>query len=164
MTKKALWLLVIPLALGCQTAGGGSTSVDRSEPSLREDPGMPDPPRSTPSTKPSEFRLNSIYFDFDDSTLRSDAKSQLREAAKALRDQSKLRIEVQGHCDERGAEEYNLALGQRRAQSAKRYLVDLGIRSSRIETKTFGETLPAVRGHDESAWARNRRDEFVVVR
>ncbi len=122
---------------------------------------MPDPPRSTAS---SELRLDSIYFDFDDSTLRSDAKSQLREAAKAMRDQSLVRIEVQGHCDERGAEEYNLALGQRRAQSAKRYLTDLGIRASRIKTKTFGETLPAVRGHDELAWARNRRDEFVVVK
>ncbi len=161
MTRRTLWLLVIPLALGCQTAGGGSTSVDRSEPRMREAPRMPDPPRSTAS---GELRLDSIYFDFDDSTLRSDAKSQLREAAKAMRDQSLVRIEVQGHCDERGAEEYNLALGQRRAQSAKRYLTDLGIRDSRIKTKTFGETLPAVRGHDESAWARNRRDEFVVVR
>jgi outer membrane protein OmpA-like peptidoglycan-associated protein len=77
---------------------------------------------------------------------------------------SDVRIEIQGHCDERGTEEYNLALGQRRAEAARRYLRDLGISSSRIETKSFGESMPAVRGHGEAAWSKNRRDEFVVVR
>jgi peptidoglycan-associated lipoprotein len=108
--------------------------------------------------------LRPIYFDFDDSALRGDAKAALRRNAEVLQARSDMRIEVQGHCDERGTEEYNLALGQRRAEAARRYLIDLGIRASRIETKTFGEGMPAVRGHDESAWSKNRRGEFVGLR
>ena len=79
-----------------------------------------------------------------------------------MKGQSSSRIEIQGHCDERGSNEYNLALGTRRAESAKRYLVDLGIPGGRVSTVSYGEEQPAVRGHNELAWAKNRRDEFAV--
>ena len=73
-----------------------------------------------------------------------------------------VRIEVQGNCDSRGSTEYNLALGNRRAESARRYLRDLGVNSSRIGTVSYGEERPAVRGNNEVAWAKNRRDDFVI--
>jgi peptidoglycan-associated lipoprotein len=79
-----------------------------------------------------------------------------------LQGASGVRIEIQGNCDERGTNEYNLALGKRRAEAARQYLIDLGIDSSRISTISFGEENPAVRGSTEAAWAKNRRDDFIV--
>ena len=163
--RRPLSLLVLVLALGCQAFGGGESATGSRE-TLRDearatDPGLPGGSRLARTTTPGLRDMRTIYFDFDDSALRSDAKEALRGNAGVLRDSPDLRIEIQGHCDERGSEEYNLALGQRRAESAKRYLVDLGVRASRIGTKTYGEAMPAVRGHSESAWSTNRRDEFV---
>ena len=89
-------------------------------------------------------------------------KAALRASAGTLKQNPNIRIEVQGNCDERGSNEYNLALGNRRAESARRYLIDLGINSSRLSTVSYGEERPAVRGSNEVAWARNRRDEFVI--
>jgi peptidoglycan-associated lipoprotein len=106
--------------------------------------------------------LRTIYFDYDEYTLRSDARSDLQANADMLRANAGVRIEIQGNCDERGTAEYNLALGQRRADAARRYLVDLGVDASRIDTISFGEERPAVVGHNEAAWAKNRRDDFVV--
>jgi peptidoglycan-associated lipoprotein len=159
---RAIGVLAVGILLACQS--GGPTTTERPERPLREEPGLPETPGTTGAVEPRAGQLRTIYFDFDDATLRSDAKDALRQNGDLLRSRSGTRIEVQGHCDERGSEEYNLALGQRRAESAKRYLMDLGIRASRVETKTFGESMPAVRGHDESAWAKNRRDEFVILR
>ena len=159
---RLLSLLVLALVLGCGTLGGGdSTTRGGLQEEARADPGLPEGSRLGRSTAPGALGLRTIYFDYDDATLRADAKETLRKNAMALQDDSGLRVEIQGHCDERGAEEYNLALGQRRAETAKRYLVDLGVRASRVDTKTFGESLPAVRGHDERAWSKNRRGEFA---
>jgi peptidoglycan-associated lipoprotein len=94
--------------------------------------------------------------------LRDDAKDILKKHAQWLKEHPSVRLIIEGHCDERGTSEYNLALGQKRADSAKAYLVQLGIDPSRIETVSFGEEIPLDPGHDESAWAKNRRAEFVV--
>jgi peptidoglycan-associated lipoprotein len=154
-------LLIVGFMVGCQT--GGTTTTERPDRPLRdEEPGLPDSPGFSGLTQPRGGELRPIYFDFDAATLRGDAKETLRRNAGVLRDRGSVRVEIQGHCDERGSEEYNLALGQRRAEAAKRYLIDLGIPGSRVDTQTFGESMPAVRGHDDSAWAKNRRDEFVV--
>jgi peptidoglycan-associated lipoprotein len=110
----------------------------------------------------ARIHLQTVYFDFDVYSLRPEARRSLEHNAQVLRESSQVRIEIQGNCDERGSTEYNLALGQRRAESAKNYLVDLGIDSSRIDTISFGEENPAVRGHSETAWAKNRRDDFVI--
>jgi peptidoglycan-associated lipoprotein len=104
-----------------------------------------------------------IHFDYDKSNIRSDDMGALDQKVAILQANPDLRIRIGGHCDERGSDEYNLALGNRRAQSAKQYLVSHGVDASRIETQSWGEERPAVDGHDESAWSQNRRAEFEVT-
>jgi peptidoglycan-associated lipoprotein len=109
--------------------------------------------------------LGTIYFDFDRYAIREDARPILKANAKSIAaSRAWKKITLEGHCDERGSEEYNLALGERRASAAKRYLVSLGVPDSRLTTVSFGESTPAVQGHDESAWRWNRRVEFRVSR
>ena len=110
-------------------------------------------------TKISGFQT--VYFDYDRAEIRSDARPALRENADRLNAGTGGTVTVEGHCDERGSTEYNLALGERRANAVKRYLVDLGVPSARLRTVSFGEDRAAVQGHDESAWRYNRRADFV---
>ena len=104
-----------------------------------------------------------IHFDLDKSNIRSDDMGSLDQKVAILQANPDLRIRVGGHWDERGSDEYNLALGNRRAQAAKQYLVSHGIDASRIETQSWGEEKPLVDGHDETAWSQNRRDEFEII-
>ncbi|PYP14398.1 MAG: peptidoglycan-associated lipoprotein Pal [Gemmatimonadetes bacterium] len=104
-----------------------------------------------------------IHFDLDKSNIRGDDMGALDQKVAILQANPDLRIRVGGHCDERGSDEYNLALGNRRAQAAKQYLVSHGIDAGRIETQSWGEERPLVDGHDESAWSQNRRDEFEII-
>jgi len=104
-----------------------------------------------------------IHFDLDKSNIRSDDMGILDQKVAILQANPALRIRIAGHCDERGSDEYNLALGNRRAQAAKQYLVSHGIDASRIETQSWGEEKPLVDGHDETAWSQNRRDEFEII-
>ena len=104
-----------------------------------------------------------IHFDYDKSNIRGDDTGILDQKVAILQANPELRVRVGGHCDERGSDEYNLALGNRRAQAAKQYLVSHGIDASRIETQSWGEEKPLAQGHDESAWSQNRRDEFEVI-
>ncbi|MFO7760305.1 MAG: peptidoglycan-associated lipoprotein Pal [Thermodesulfobacteriota bacterium] len=103
-----------------------------------------------------------VYFDFDKSTIREDQVSRMRKNCEFMEDNPGLNIVIEGNCDERGTSEYNMALGQRRADSAKRYLVNLGIEEDRISTISYGEEKPLVHGHDEHAWTQNRRDDFKI--
>jgi peptidoglycan-associated lipoprotein len=104
-----------------------------------------------------------IHFDFDKSDLRDDARAALDAKIPVLVANPDVNIRIAGHTDERGSVEYNIALGQRRAASAKRYLTERGVAANRIETVSFGEGRPVAEGHDESAWAQNRRDEFEIT-
>jgi peptidoglycan-associated lipoprotein len=104
-----------------------------------------------------------IHFDLDKANVRPDDAGTLDQKVAILQANPDLRIRVHGHCDERGSDEYNLALGNRRAQAAKQYLVSHGIDASRIETQSWGEERPLVDGHDEGAWSQNRRDEFEII-
>jgi peptidoglycan-associated lipoprotein len=104
-----------------------------------------------------------IHFDLDRSNIRPDDMATLDAKVAILQANPDLRIRVGGHCDERGSDEYNLALGNRRAQATKQYLVSHGIDAGRIETQSWGEERPLVDGHDESAWSQNRRAEFEVT-
>lgn len=106
--------------------------------------------------------FENIYFDFDRSFIRDDAKPELEKVAAYLKSNRDVRVLIEGHCDERGTDEYNFALGDRRAQAAKNYLMNLGIDGSRIKTISYGEERPADPGHEEPAWAKNRRDVFVI--
>jgi peptidoglycan-associated lipoprotein len=109
--------------------------------------------------------LQTIYFNFDRAVIRDDQKPTMRANTDAVQEQQEWRIiVVEGNCDERGSEEYNLALGERRANSVKDYLVNSGVRASRVDTVSFGESKPAVQGHDEAAWKWNRRADFRVIR
>jgi len=103
-----------------------------------------------------------IHFEFDKSTLTPAAQDSLLRKAEWLREHSDATITIEGNCDERGTNEYNLALGDRRAESAKAFLVDLGIDAARISTISYGEERPIDPRHNEEAWAKNRRDHFVV--
>ena len=137
------------------------------------------PTEESPSTSSHEFNegrstaaetlgpqrspgLKTIYFDFDRSDIRSDEQPVLQGNAAAIQKHSDWRlITIEGHCDERGTEEYNLALGDRRATAAKNYLETIGVSATKLTTVSLGKSQPAVAGHDEAAWAKNRRDEFL---
>ncbi|MDJ0854549.1 MAG: peptidoglycan-associated lipoprotein Pal [Desulfobacterales bacterium] len=101
-----------------------------------------------------------IFFEFDSSTLSAEAESILRAKAEWMRRNPSLAIVIEGHCDNRGTTEYNLALGERRAESVKGFLIDLGIAETRIRTISYGEERPLARGDSEEAWAKNRRAHF----
>jgi peptidoglycan-associated lipoprotein len=103
-----------------------------------------------------------VFFDFDSSVITSEGQATLQKQATYLRSKSGLNVTVEGHCDERGTREYNLALGERRASAAKNYLVSLGVDASRIQTISYGKERPAVTGSDESAWSQNRRAVTVT--
>ncbi|HEU20307.1 MAG TPA: peptidoglycan-associated lipoprotein Pal [Deltaproteobacteria bacterium] len=107
--------------------------------------------------------FNDIYFDFDRYDLKPEARATLRDHADWLMQHTEFEAIIEGHCDERGTREYNLALGERRAQSTRDYLITLGVEKERLTTISYGEELPLDPGHNEEAWAKNRRCHFVVV-
>jgi peptidoglycan-associated lipoprotein len=143
-------LLVAGLALSaCRT-------TPEAPPVARE---IPEAPAAEPRPAAIELELGTVYFDYDSAALRSDATGTLKKNADTMRGAAEVVVTLEGHCDERGSEEYNLALGERRAEAVRKYLVDLGIPGSRLRVVSFGEAKPAVMGHDESAWKWNRRVE-----
>ena len=104
-----------------------------------------------------------VYFDFDKDDIRDDQKATLDAKVGILNANTALRLRIAGHTDDRGSDEYNLALGQRRAASVQRYLVARGIDASRFETVSFGKERPAAQGENEAAWSQNRRAEFEII-
>ncbi|WP_372678222.1 peptidoglycan-associated lipoprotein Pal [Desulfosarcina sp.] len=110
----------------------------------------------------NRFLSENIYFDFDNATLDYQAQELLKQKAMWLRDNPDGNVVIEGHCDERGTNAYNLALGERRAESAKAFLVDLGISDARLTTISYGEEKPLDMGQNEEAWAKNRRAAFVL--
>jgi len=107
--------------------------------------------------------METIRFAYDESTLSASAQEALRSKVSILRSNSSIRIRIEGHADERGSVEYNLALGLRRAHAAREFLMGFGVEGGRIDVETYGEDRPAQMGNNESSWAANRRDEFVIV-
>ena len=105
-----------------------------------------------------------IYFDFDKSDIRADQKDRIKKNGELLIGSAQARVRVEGNTDERGTNEYNMALGERRAVTAVKYLVNMGVAEGRIDTLSFGEEKPLNLGHDEMAWSQNRRDDFVIVK
>lgn len=141
----------------------------------------PPPPPSTPTTTPTNPPTppppppedpmiavratlgERVHFDYDMSTIRADAEAVLQRKIPLLRQYASITIRVEGHADERGSIEYNLALGQRRAQAVKDYLVRFGIAANRVAVESYGEERPLVQGSNENAWAQNRRAEFIIT-
>lgn len=120
------------------------------------------PPLETLNQDRSKFAAQTVYFAFDSSAVRSGEHTKIETVAAALQSDSGLYLLIEGHCDERGTEEYNRSLGERRALSLREELVKAGINPDRIQTLSFGEDKPAVQGHDEAAWGKNRRGEFIA--
>ncbi len=104
-----------------------------------------------------------VYFDFDASGIKSDQDARIQVNADFLAKNPEVNIRIEGNCDPRGTNEYNMALGERRALSAKKYLTNIGIAEERMTTISYGEERPLLYGHDELSWAQNRRDDFVIV-
>ncbi len=123
---------------------------------------------SAPDTAPASSSavagpvLGDIFFSFDSSALSTEAQDQLKQNAAWLQNHGAQSVVIQGHCDERGTDEYNIALGERRAVSAKQYLTTLGVSDARLSTVSYGEEKPFDPGHNEEAWSKNRRDHFVT--
>ena len=133
-------------------------------------PPPPPPPAPAPPPGPSisqqafqEFQNQDIFFDYDKYDLRTDARATLDRKATFLNQNSSVRSQIEGHCDERGTNEYNLALGERRANAAKQYLTTAGVNAARLSTISYGEERPLDPGRNEAAWARNRRAHFVIT-
>lgn len=124
------------------------------------------PAETQASSAPAvEVGFETVYFDFDKSDLRQDARDVLsKNAETALKALAGAKIKIEGHCDERGSAEYNMALGERRAKSVQTYLTTLGVKGDTLSIISYGKEKPAVTGSDEAAWAKNRRAEFVIVK
>jgi peptidoglycan-associated lipoprotein len=158
-------LLVASLLTGCAKKTGSAdvarTPEDSREPSTSsEGSSAGERDNALSSNNPL---LKDVFFNFDDHSLSAEARSTLSQNASLLREMAGLHATIEGHCDERGTVEYNLALGQRRADAARSYLIDLGIDSGRLKSISYGEERPFLDGHDESSWSQNRRAHFVVV-
>jgi peptidoglycan-associated lipoprotein len=142
-------------------------------------PAPPPPTAATPPASPlseaelfrrqslddlnAEHPLGDAFFDYDQTTIREDAKRALQQDAQWLAKWPQTMIRADGHCDERGSAEYNLALGERRAEVVKEYLTTLGVRPDRIQTRSLGKEAPFCRDSDEPCWSQNRRDHLVIT-
>lgn len=161
---RSLPLVALPalLALGCAS----TPSTPAPEPAAAEEPMAEESVPAAPASDPVRIEspsatLTPLYFDTDSASLNAEVRQSLQRYAKSILEHPEWGVlTIDGHCDERGTDEYNLALGRRRASAVERYLVDLGVPESRLATRTFGEEKPAVAGHDESAWRYNRRSEL----
>jgi peptidoglycan-associated lipoprotein len=131
---------------------------------IPQDPGRYASVFETGNKDPEKFRADTIYFDFDSSAVKASEQSKLQDVAAYFKDNTKMDcLIIEGNCDERGTEKYNLSLGERRALSAREYLSNLGVDPARIKTVTYGASRPADPGHSEEAWKKNRRDDFILV-
>jgi peptidoglycan-associated lipoprotein len=132
------------------------------EENLREESLSEQQAQERMESEQSKFENDDIYFEFDSIRLAPEAQEILTQKAAWLRKNPSAKVTLEGHCDDRGTNEYNLALGEGRAQSARAFLVDLGIKASRLTTISYGEERPIATGQNEEAWARNRRVHFVI--
>ena len=178
-SKYFLPILVAALVLiGCNRKMETASVKSEAPPAASQAPSVlaPESPRAevippvqsqTPVQKEiapeRPIRFLDAYFDFDKSLIRKDAKESLLEDVKLLNEHPDMKIKIEGHCDERGTEEYNLALGHRRAEAVKRFLVALGVESSRLTTISYGKDKPFCTEHNETCYQENRRGHFVTL-
>ena len=175
MFKKPKVAVIVVCCLLIAIAGfTGCASKKAVEPVKTDQNANKDKPAPKPQVKQPERKvveqkaelkasdLQTVYFDFDESSIKSDMRNALNRNARLLNENKSTRVRLEGHCDERGTNEYNMALGERRANSVKQFLTDYGISSSRITIISYGEERAASSGHNESAWGKNRRCEFTI--
>ncbi|TMA66343.1 MAG: peptidoglycan-associated lipoprotein Pal [Deltaproteobacteria bacterium] len=138
-----------------QLGGTGESNTGASSLKQMQEGKSPVTPASSP--------LKDVFYEFDRYDLSADARSTLRANADWLKNNASARVEIEGHCDERGTSEYNLALGAKRAQAAREFLSSLGIPADRLSTISYGQEIPVCREHSEDCWKQNRRARFVIV-
>lgn len=177
--RKNLWLtltlvMILPVMfflVSCAKDAVQSQPTQTPQSELPKDEGksagkseqaMPRDEAKAPDTGGAEFVNNNIHFAFNSTSLSEEAQQILSQKAEYLHENSGLTITVEGHCDERGTDAYNLALGERRAQSVKDFLANMGIGADRLNTISYGEERPIASGRDEASWAKNRRAQFVI--
>lgn len=163
---RALCALLVTVAIGACTQRDARDSDDAFIAPSGDNSEVSEPSRENAGAGDAGAALSgleAVYFAFDSSVVSGTAVDSLKRNADWLRDNPSASIQIEGHCDERGTVEYNLALGERRAAAARGYLVKLGVEKSRMSIISLGEERPTDSGHDESAWSRNRRAEFVAT-
>jgi peptidoglycan-associated lipoprotein len=185
MVRKNVSILVLILCFGCLLIGCPKKTAVSEQASVKNEGAVSkreaESPKETKAREQFEkslvakqtpgvagevfesYLLKDIHFDFDRYNIRPGDASILRENAALLKKYPNIKIQIEGHCDERGTVEYNLALGERRANSAKNYLVSLGISPARISTISYGKERPLDPGHNEEAWAKNRRAHTIIT-
>lgn len=176
MRLRSMMLALMVVVAGCgkkqpeaaptPTGGAPTSPASTPVPTTGGTTATPTDPRAAEAAVTADLTrvmLESIYFDLDQETIRADGQAALDRKAAIMLANPALRIKISGHADERGSDEYNLVLGNKRATSAKRYLEAKGIDGSRIETVSFGEERAIDTASTEAAWAKNRRDEFELI-
>jgi peptidoglycan-associated lipoprotein len=167
VTLAALAIVAALFAAGCAKKSQEAPPAPPPAPPTETTTPAPVPtptpqPEAPAPNKVTASDFSDVFFDFDSATLRGDASTALDKDARLLRDNADLAITIEGHCDERGTVEYNQALGERRANAARDYLVNAGVPAARIQTVSYGKERPFAEGHDESAWSQNRRAHFTL--
>ena len=174
MKKLALYFAIATLAAACASKEArqeGPSVSDRSTPSPNasasgsNSQARPTSPsqgmaRNELTDPNSPLSKRSVYFDYDSNAVKDEYRGLVQAHSRYLSDKRDSRIRIEGNCDERGSREYNLALGQRRAEAVKKVMTVLGVTDARIETVSYGEEKPVAPGHDESSWAQNRRADI----
>jgi peptidoglycan-associated lipoprotein len=175
MFKGTRWIVVIAVGLclglmstGCQKYKGGKKGkgYDGDLVSLTGVEGVDTLPLGDVRFEEGEFyggQFEAVYFDYDSAMVRPSERVKIEAIADHLKSNANARIIVTGHCDERGSNEYNLALGERRALAVRAYLTNLGADPDMLQTKSLGEEEPVAFGHDEESWRLNRRSEFLIA-
>ncbi len=173
MRKTPALLFVVAVGLAALFAAGCAKKAAEAPPTPAPAPPVVQPATPVPTPTPTPETpvpvptvtagdFTDVFFDLDSYALRADAKAALDGAARLLRDHADVSVTLEGHCDERGTVEYNQALGEKRANAARDYLVNAGVPAARIQSLSYGKERPFAEGHDESAWAQNRRAHFVL--
>jgi peptidoglycan-associated lipoprotein len=145
-------------------SGPGGTADSTVRITVAAPPAEPPPAANASMEEMFRKEMQDAYFDLDKADIRSDARAALARSADFLRNYPQVKVVLEGHCDERGSTEYNLALGDRRAAAVKQYVVSLGIAADRISTVSYGKEKPFCTESNESCWQQNRRGHFVLAR
>ncbi|HCD37013.1 peptidoglycan-associated lipoprotein Pal [Chlorobium phaeovibrioides] len=163
-TMKGLLALLLMITAGCssKSAVAPTDTADTYTPPAAPPAAVVSTPGGYGFDEYQTGPLGDVFYEFDSSELSADAEDQLKQNAAWMGANAAAATLVEGHCDERGTSEYNIALGERRAGNAKEYMVRLGVPAASIETMSYGEEKPFAPGHDESAWSKNRRAHFVL--
>ena len=161
LLKSSLSIATLAFALAISSCNDEKKAAEPVAPATAAE--TPAAPPAAPAPA-AELKTEPVYFAFDDYTLNTESQAKLTAMADALKANKAAVVQIEGHCDERGTVEYNLALGERRAQSVKNFLTQLGVEAARLPTISYGEEKPVAQGHSEDAWSKNRRAEFVITK